>query len=444
MKYIRKLRGKIFIKLFLSYAGIMLASFVLFAGVFIFLFHLQLYDQFEEEFSYHHEHLEQQWPVEDERLAEEMLTQSKSEVLIYSDCTSCEPFYWNEEVLTEAQSGEIAHDSMWLEDGELVHVVAAPFQDDDVMLMAFYDLNHEYTQLAVMLLTPFVITLMIMTVIVWAISRKITAPLKELNDVALKLAEGDFSKKAKPKSNDEIAQLGETFNYMAEELESLEDMRRDFIANVSHDLRSPLTSIKGFLVALIDDTIPNNERTHYYHIMKDETERLIKLVNDLLDMTQLQSGTVKIHKSRYDISEQVRQIVARMEPQFNEKELEVDLSLEEVEINADKDRIDQLLVNLIQNALQFSKANTTVSIQTKIVENGVAISVTDEGEGIRQEDLKMIFERFYKSDTSRSSKVGTGIGLSIVQSIADLHDAKVDVTSQQGKGTTFSVTLLNK
>ncbi|HWO75995.1 MAG TPA: HAMP domain-containing sensor histidine kinase [Bacillus sp. (in: firmicutes)] len=275
------------------------------------------------------------------------------------------------------------------------------------------------------------------------LTKRITAPLREMNQAALRIAKGHFDQRVQIKTRDELGELGETFNFMAQELSNLEQMRKDFIANVSHDLRSPLTSIHGYVSAFLDNTIPDDRKNDYFIIMKEQTERLNKLVNDLLDMAQMESGQFQIRPVTFNLSELIRQVVARMEPEFVNKKINVDLLFEEAEdinVFADPDRIDQVMVNLIQNALQFSPYDSSIKVLLKKEEQAV-ISIRDFGPGIKQEDIQSIWDRFYKADKSRSKKVGIGLGLSIVKHILDLHQTDIQVESEVGRGTTFTFKL---
>src|SRR5690625_4045069 len=275
------------------------------------------------------------------------------------------------------------------------------------------------------------------------LSKIITAPIREMNRISLQIARGQFDQRVKIKTDDELGELGGTFNYMAQELASLDQMRKNFVSDVSHDLRSPLTSIHGFVRAFLDDTIPNGRKHHYLTIMKDQTERLIKLVNDLLDMSQIESGQLAIQPTIFNLSELIRQVVARMEPEFVNKKLNVELRSEEAQdifVFADPDRIDQVIDNLIQNAVQFSSYDSSVEVFLK-KEDQAVISIRDYGPGIRQEDIQSIWERFYKADRARTKKVGTGLGLSIVRHILTLHQTDIEVKSEVGRGTTFTFML---
>ncbi|MCE7791328.1 HAMP domain-containing histidine kinase [Salipaludibacillus sp. CUR1] len=457
--------GNIFKKLFLSYSLIIFLSFVLFGLVFIYLFHINLYEEYEETYTHHYNqvknHLELQslygWNNEETAASlESALNQKGFSIIVYNSDGA--PIYVPDDTVTAvngidaeliraAVAGNMVSEGTRI-DGSLSYLIASPLtvsmtDESFTMAMIFYDLDHEYRQMVFMILITFTITIAFAGVILWFISRKITAPLRDMNNIAMKYAKGDFTHTVNVASNDEIGQLGQTFNYMADELNSLEQMRKDFIANVSHDLRSPLTSIKGFLVALLDGTIPDKKRDHYYLLMKDETERVIKLVNDTLDMTQLESGKIKLEQENYNLQRQLQRIVVKLEPQLTKKNIELEIISDDKDIYvfADPARIEQALINLLQNAIQFSAGKAKVTIFLEKNKDEASIRIEDTGKGIAQEELALIWERFYKADRSRTDKAGTGIGLSIVKSIMDLHGVPIHVESQLGKGTTFSFTL---
>lgn len=305
-------------------------------------------------------------------------------------------------------------------------------------------LNPEgFNQMKYLFISSSIISITITGLFTYYLAKRITAPLREMNRVALLIARGQFSQRVNIRTRDELGELGETFNYMAQELASSDQMRKDFVANVSHDLRSPLTSIHGFARAFLDDTIPNDRKHHYFTIMKEQTERMIKLVNDLLDMAQIESGQLEIRPVLFNLSELVRQVMARLDPEFVNKKLNVELISEEaqdIHVFADPDRIDQVIVNLIQNAVQISSNGSSVEVILK-KEQQVVVSIRDYGTGISQEDIQSIWERFYKTDRSRTKKVGTGIGLSIVKHLLVLHQTDIQVESEVGRGTTFTFTL---
>lgn len=288
-----------------------------------------------------------------------------------------------------------------------------------------------------------IISISITCIFTYYLTKRMTAPLREMNQVALQIAKGQFEQRVEIRTNDEIGELGVTFNYMAQELAASDQMKKDFIANVSHDLRSPLTSIYGYVRAYLDDTIPNDKKRHYFIVMKEQTERMIKLVNDLLDISQMESGRLEIRFVIFNLSELIRQVVARIEPEFVNRKLNVNLLTEEAQdiyVFADPGRIDQVIVNLLQNAVQFSSIGSSIEIILK-KERQAVVSIKDYGPGIKQEDIPSIWERFYKKDRARTQRVGTGLGLSIVKQILELHKTDIHVESEIGEGTTFTFKL---
>ena len=457
----------IFSKLFLSYLVIIVASFFLFIVVFFYLFHINLYKEYEETYQHQYVQVERQLQNQerfdwiDSETAEILryflnqpeyyiyITDEEGRQILGPDPDNTSQFIGiSDDIIQQVKvEGKVASGS-W-ENGELRYIVASPLPsanidgiDNPMMVMIFHDLTHEYLQVLIMILFTFAIAIVFAGVIIWFISKKITAPLREMNQVAMHYAKGDFSKTVQNKSNDEVGQLVKTFTFMAEELNHLENRRKQFISNVSHDLRSPLTSIKGFIIALLDGTIPDNRRLHYYRLMKDETERMIKLVNDTLDMTQLEEGHSEILRTEYNLTEQINRIIHMLEPHFVKKDLEIRFHADsEYVVYADKGRIEQVMVNLLQNAVQFSNKNALIDIY--IIRDGsyVKVMIQDYGEGIEKDQLDLIWKRFYKVDEARTSKSGVGLGLAIVKSILDLHGSEINVKSKLGEGTTFSFSL---
>lgn len=303
--------------------------------------------------------------------------------------------------------------------------------------------SEDFNQMKYLFVLASIISITITGLFTYYLSKRITAPLREMNRVVLHMARGQFDQRVNIKTRDELGELGEAFNYMAQEVAGLDQMRKDFVANVSHDLRSPLTSIHGFVRAFLDDAIPNKQKRHYFTIMQEQTERMIKLVNDLLDMASIEAGQLEIRPVIFNLSELVRQGMARMEPEFVKKQVDVEFVSEEaqdIHAFADPDRIDQVFVNLIQNAVQFSSPGASVEVILKKEEQAV-VSIRDYGPGIKQEDIESIWERFYKVDRARTKKAGTGLGLSIVKHILDLHQSPIHVKSEEGNGSIFTFML---
>lgn len=269
-------------------------------------------------------------------------------------------------------------------------------------------------------------------------------PLRKITNAAEKYAKGDFSKQIDIHSNDEIGYLANTLNYMATELHTLEDEQRKFISNVSHDFRSPLTSIKGYIEAMIDGTIPPEMQEKYLNIILFETERLNKLTQSILDLNHFGHHGISLDIADFDINQIIRTTTQTFEGVCNKKDLSFDLVLTEKQlfVKGDMSKIQQVLYNLIDNATKFSHNNTAVTVETSIKNGKVFISVKDSGIGIPSDSVKKIWDRFYKTDLSRGKdKKGTGLGLSIVKEIIQAHKENINVISTEGVGTEFIFTL---
>lgn len=281
-------------------------------------------------------------------------------------------------------------------------------------------------------------------VIVYFLSRRIADPLHQMNGIALEMAAGRFEKRVTVSGDDEIAQLGKSFNYMAQALGQLENMRRDFVANVSHELRSPLTSISGFIQAILDGTIAEEEQGKYLSIVLEETGRLNRLINELLDVARLESGNIVLNKEPFDIQEEIRKILAAYINYFEARGIiwDVDFNKEGVLVVGDQDRIHQVITNLTDNALRFTPEGGKIKFKVEMRgEKGVVV-ISDTGSGISAEELPYIWERFYKVDKARSTDAnGTGLGLHIVKRIIEAHGERIEVESKADEGTTFSFTL---
>ncbi|MBP3971360.1 two-component sensor histidine kinase [Bacillus sp. WL1] len=259
-----------------------------------------------------------------------------------------------------------------------------------------------------------------------------------------KIAKGDFSVKIRneEKYDGEIGVLVKSINDMTDELNAMEKMRQEFVSNVSHEIQSPLTSIKGFARALQDDNLSEEKRKHYLTIIETETTRLSKLSQNLLKLTLLESEEYTPERVTYRLDQQLKQTVLNSEPLWAEKEIELDLDLEKVHITADQESMNQVWINLIHNSIKFTPSGGTISITLKEYETLVEVRIRDSGIGISEEQKQHIFERFYKADSSRNRAYGgSGLGLAIVQKVLDLHRGEIKVESEEGNGTEFIVCI---
>lgn len=281
-------------------------------------------------------------------------------------------------------------------------------------------------------------------VLTYILTRSLLRPLSIVAKGAAQLAKGHFDIWLEVRSKDEIGQVADTFNALAQNLKKHEETRDSFVANVSHELRSPLTSIQGLIQGIIDGTIPENEQLHYLSIVLDETKRMNTLVNDLLDLTRLESGQFPMELQSVDVNEMIRRILITFESKIDVKNLmvEVEFQNNKQDVEADPNRLRQVLQNLIDNAVKFADYGGRLRISTMDDGDNVLIAVNNSGEPIPRASLPYLFDRFYKGDESHSrTKEGTGIGLSIVKNILEQHRQKIWVESDTIGGTTFSFTL---
>ncbi len=297
-------------------------------------------------------------------------------------------------------------------------------------------LNISYIMLIILFLLSLII-LIFFTEIVYIPLRRITLATEQY-------ASGNMHYEFNVDSEDEMGYLAATLSYMASEIARSEDDQKKFVANVSHDFRSPLTSIKGYLEAMIDGTIPPEMHEKYLSIVLNETERLHKLTNSLLTLNNLNTAGMMLNKTDFDINKTIRSVAASFEGTCRAKTIAIELVLtgEEMYVVADVDKIQQVLYNLLDNAIKFSHHNSIIKIETSEKHNKVFVSVKDSGIGIPKDDLKLIWERFYKSDLSRGKdKKGTGLGLSITKEIIRSHGENINVISTEGVGTEFIFSL---
>ena len=283
-------------------------------------------------------------------------------------------------------------------------------------------------------------------VLLFLTSKKITKPIFQINEAAKVIAAGDFEKRLNVKSRDEVGQLAQSFNNMAESLDNQERSRREFIANISHDLRSPLTSMRGFLTAIMDGTIPPEGRDKYLQIVLDESERLTKLANDILDINKIQSLEIELLQKELDINELIRKTVIMFEPHITSKQISLSLQFadERSPVRADEEKIQRVLYNLLDNAVKFTEAYGHIQVETLANprEGKVVVCVRDDGRGMAAEESKHVFERFFKADTSRGEdKKGSGLGLAIVRAFVKAHGEDIWLETEFGKGSAFFFTL---
>lgn len=297
-------------------------------------------------------------------------------------------------------------------------------------------LNISYIMLVILFLLSLII-LIFFTEIVYL-------PLRKITEATEQYASGNMHYEFQVDSEDEIGYLAATLSYMASEIARSEDDQKKFVANVSHDFRSPLTSIKGYLEAMLDGTIPPEMHEKYLNIVLNETERLTKLTNGLLTLNNMNTKGMLLDRTDFELNRVIRDTAASFEGTCRQKSIAIELVLtgDCIYVNADMGRIQQVFYNLLDNAIKFSHHDSVIRIETNEKSNKVYISVKDSGIGIPKDDLKLIWNRFYKSDASRGKdKKGTGLGLSITKEIIYAHGEHINVISTEGVGSEFIFSL---
>jgi len=288
--------------------------------------------------------------------------------------------------------------------------------------------------------------------IAYFISKGITSPITEMTDIAGRIAQEDFSKRARVSSGDELGLLARSLNKMADELQSkmenlkkMDNIRTDFVANVSHELKTPLTSIKGFVETLEDGAIDDKENAKkFLAIIKKHTERINAIINDLLSLSELELGQDRLNRKDFDLKSLFNEVLMGFEHALSAKKhtLDVDYQGNVFNIKADKEKIEQIFVNLLDNAIKYTKDNGKINVFVQEEEKELLIQIQDNGVGIPEEHRIRIFERFYRADKARSRQLGgTGLGLAIVKHIVSLHKGAIKLESQLNKGTKVSIIL---
>jgi len=273
--------------------------------------------------------------------------------------------------------------------------------------------------------------------------RKISQPLSQISHAAKEIAGGEFEKRLEIRTGDEIEELGNSFNHMAESLERIEEKRRNLIANISHDIRSPITSISGFAEGIVDGTIPPDKEHDYLCKILTESRRLMKITNNLLDLNNIQEGRMVPAIGTVDLSEAMRRAILSFERQITAKALNVTLRFDEegIRIRTDPDMLERILLNLMDNAVKFTPEGGNIVASASESGDHVVVSVMNDGVSVSEEQLRMMWERFHKGDSSRGEdRNGFGLGLAIVREMISLLDEKIWVESGDGQ-IRFSFTM---
>ena len=279
---------------------------------------------------------------------------------------------------------------------------------------------------------------------IYIVTAQLTRPIRLMAQAARQLEQGELIQNIPVESRDEIGLLSEEFNRMSKSLASLEKMRRSFISSVSHELKTPMTTISGFIDGILDGTIPECDQKRYLKIVSDETKRLSRLVNSMLQLSRLESEQMQLNITRFNVTDMLLQILFSFENKIEQKNIDIK-GLDEIEtvfLNADNDLIYQVMYNITENAVKFTPHGGYIEFKAELVRDSVKFYIKNSGDGLTEQELSNIFERFYKTDRSRSEdKTGMGFGLYIVKTILKLHNGNIKATSVINEYTCFEITL---
>lgn len=310
-----------------------------------------------------------------------------------------------------------------------------------VFILAHYGIIQlERSRYSVLILLA-AFSIIIGTVISMFFSHIPLAPLQEIISAIDRLAKGDFSARIHIKGPaDELLNINQSFNHMAEELGSLEMLRSDFVNNFSHEFKTPIVSIRGFAKMLKYDNLTKEEHDEYLDIIISESERLTELATNVLNLSRIENQTIITSKVYYNVSEQIRRVTALLEKRWAEKSIEISYDCDEIYLTGNEELLKQVWINMIDNAIKFSPENSVIEICIWHNEDNIIFTFTDQGTGMSEETQAHIFDKFYQGDNSHATK-GNGLGLALVRKIIELHGGNIRVAQSTSKGTTFEICL---
>ena len=392
---------------------------------------------------------------------------NEGKIILCKDRTGIESYYENSMVCTEHESFKVDDNLIQsvLEDGDAyaritldnkeyfivgTAIVAPSYYQgtNDVIGSVFAIVESGTSALVSAVMRIFIIVaavcLLAGFIMIYVLTKRMITPLRQMSAAAKRFAVGDFSYRVKITSNDELADLGYAFNEMADALDKLENSRRSFVANVSHELKTPMTSIAGFIDGILDGTIPKEKQDYYLKIVSDEVRRLSRLVVAMLNMSKMESGDFEMKPKNYNISDQIIHILLTFEQKIEKKNIEI-RGLDNIKpyrVNADTDMIYQVIYNIFDNAVKFTNENGYIEVSLREKGEFIEVSIKNSGEGIDESELSRVFERFYKVDKSRSLDAkGAGLGLYIVKMMVEMHGGRIRAESNSADEAAFIFTL---
>ncbi len=330
------------------------------------------------------------------------------------------------------------------------YIVSVPITGDDGYIIGYVfaaSPADELSQFLVDVLRMFAIAAVVVLAISFAViyytTKRLVSPLKEMAGYAARFGQGDFSQTVPVTSDDEVGQLAMALNNMSSSLAVVEQTRRNFVANVSHELKTPMTTIGGFVDGILDGTIPPERQNHYLGLVSNEVKRLSRLVSGMLNVSKIEAGEMTLNTVPFNICEVIFTALLSFEQQIEQKSIEIEgLDVDKVMVEGDRDLVHQVIYNLVDNAVKFVNEGGVISFGFETVGGYTFTAVRNSGEGIPKEQLQQVFDRFYKTDRSRGlDKKGVGLGLYIAKTIVNRHGGDIVVSSKEGEYTEFRFSL---
>lgn len=309
--------------------------------------------------------------------------------------------------------------------------------------MSTTSLTQYLSKLALILCFVAILILVFVFLIMYVATKRLLTPIKEMTLAARQFGEGDFSEKLYITDNNELGFLANSLNEMATSLEEIEETRKSFVSNVSHELKTPMTTIGGFIDGILDGTIPTEMHNHYLHIVSDEVARLARLVRSMLNISKFEAGELSISAEKFNIMPMIVKTALNFEKVIEDKQVKIlGIDTDEFAITADPDLFQQIMYNIIENAVKFVNNGGYIQFSFSEDDNTSTIKIKNSGEGLKENEINKVFERFYKADESRGiDKTGVGLGLSIVSSIIKLHEGTILVRSEPKEYVEFEINL---
>lgn len=327
---------------------------------------------------------------------------------------------------------------------ELSNTIGVPVRHQEEQYALFMRPNIKllFNEIHIMFAWLLLVMIVLSVIFVFISTKYVVKPLTELKEATQKLSEGDFSVKLEINREDEIGDLAKSFTHMSQQLEKLDEMKNEFIGNISHDIQSPLSNIKGYSNLLASSSLTNKEKVNYIAIINNEINRLSDLTKQLLLLASLDRQDNLLQKSSFLLSEQIKEVIYHYQWAIEEKDLMISYTLPETYINGNPSLLYSVWENLLTNAIKYNKTYGSIDVSIKEEEKHIAVRFEDTGIGMSESSQARIFERFFREDVSRTATVkGSGLGLSIVQSIVTLHGGEVAVESEKDKGSTITIVL---